>query len=83
MPKTPESEFPVETFLPTGVRILTYRRAPESFDTAAVFRGKLLNLLTSKSPIQAGRMHRLLVESWGAASEGNLIDDADAPGAAQ
>jgi len=76
----PKLSFPIESVTRSGVRVVTVQRSPAAFETAAVFRGKLLNLLHAENALRAGRLHRLLAEAWGSASEGNLLDEAsDAP----
>ena len=72
--------FPVETSFPNGVRVVTCRRSQRAFESAAIFRGKLLNLLPAEDPIHAGQLHKLLAQAWGSASESNLLDESqDAP----
>lgn len=73
MPR-PEDEFPIETVLPSGIRVFTCRKAPGTFETAAVFQGKLLNLLLARNPVRALHLHRLLSVSWGAAEEIFLVE---------
>lgn len=68
--------FPIETTTDNGVRVITCRRSPRDFETAAVFEGKLLTLLVAPNPIQAGKLHRLLMQTWGAASKSNLLDES-------
>jgi ribosome biogenesis protein Tsr3 len=68
--------FHIETTAQNGVRVITCRRSQHEFETAAIFRGRLLNLLTAPNPIHAGKMHRLLFEAWSKASEANLLDES-------
>jgi hypothetical protein len=69
--------FPIETSFPNGVRVVTCRRSQRAFESAAIFRGKLLNLLSAEDPIHAERLHELLASTWGSASESNLLDESE------
>lgn len=78
--RTWDASFPMESIFSNGVRVVTFRRSRREFESAAIFRDKLLNLLPAEDPIHAERLHRLLASTWGTASEGNLLDESqDAP----
>jgi hypothetical protein len=74
-----QESFPVETQCQNGVLVRTTHDG-STFRTSATWRSRVLNSDVRSNPFQAGRLHQLFLDTWGRASESNLLDEsADAP----